>query len=307
MPLAIDEVEFLSHGITVRAGVFHPDDRTLASDRGLPCIVMGHGLGGTRSAGLEPFARHFAEAGMMVLCFDYRGFGGSEGEPRQCVDVRMQLDDWHAAIGYARNVAGADPDRIGLWGSSFSGGHVVAVAVEDGDVAAISAQGAMLDGLAALKHLIRSNGVAAVMKLSTYAGLDALRGRLGSPRLTWPVVGPPGSAAVLTSPDAEPGYRAITPPDWRNAITLSWALSLPLYRPNRMAAKLRCPALFCITEEDAVVPPAAMEDAARQAGDWAEVKRYPIGHFEIYVGDGFRQAAADQADFFVRHLGLRRG
>lgn len=303
MTITVEDVEFLSHGITVRAGLFRPSDARRASPRGLPCIVMAHGLGGTRDAGLEPYARRFAEAGLLVLCFDYRGFGTSDGEPRQCVDVRMQLDDWHAAIGYARDAAGADPDRIGLWGSSFSGGHVVAVAVEDGEVAAISSQGAMLDGLAALKHLIRSNGAAAVMKLSTYAGLDALRGKLGSARIQWPVVGPPGSAAVLTSPDAEAGYGAITPPDWVNAITVSWALTLPLYRPNRMAAKLRCPALFCITEHDAVVPVSAMEDAARQAGDKAEVKRYPIGHFEVYVGAGFTRAVADQTEFFTRHLG----
>lgn len=303
MPVSINEVEFLSHGITLRAGVFSPHKSPLNTAAGLPCIIMGHGLGGTRAAGLEPFARHFANAGFCVICFDYRGFGSSDGHPRQCVDIRMQLDDWHSALSYARSRSDIDPTRIGLWGSSFSGGHTVAAAVEDGDVAAISSQGAMLDGLAALKHLIRENGIAAVMKLSASAALDVARGVVGSQRILWPVVGKPGSQAVLTTPDSESGYLAITPPDWRNEISLSWALTLPLYRPNRMAAKLRCPALICITERDAVVPPSAMEDAARQAGDKAEVKRYPIGHFEIYVGEGFRQAVADQTDFFTRHLG----
>lgn len=303
MTIAIDEVEFLSHGIMLRAGVYKAKKSPLSKAKGLPCIVMGHGLGGTRAAGLEPFAQHFADAGFCVICFDYRGFGTSDGQPRQVVDIRMQLDDWHSAISYARSRPDVDPTRIGLWGSSFSGGHVVAAAVEDRDVAAVSSQGAMLDGLAALKHLIRRNGLHAVMTLSSQAAMDAARGKLGAARITWPVVGEPGSQAVLTTPDSVPGYLAITPPDWVNAISLSWALTLPLYRPNRMAANLPCPALFCITEHDEVVPPAAMEDAAKQAGSKAEIKRYPIGHFDIYVGEGFKKAVADQAEFFKRHMG----
>lgn len=303
MSVTVEEVELLSHGIILRAGVYAPGTSALKSAKGLPCIIMGHGLGGTRAAGLDPFARHFAEAGFCVVAFDYRGFGQSDGQPRQCVDIRMQQDDWHSTLSYVRSRPDVDPSRIGLWGSSFSGGHVVAVAVEDGDVAAISAQGAMLDGLAAFKHLLRENGLAAVLKLSRQASLDALRGKLGAKRITWPVVGAPGSQAVLTTPDSMSGYLAIAPPDWVNAITLSWALTLPLFRPNRMAAKLSCPTLICITEHDAVVPPAAMEDAAKQAGDNAEVKRYPIQHFEVYVGEGFKRAVADQTEFFTRHMG----
>ncbi len=303
MPAVAEEVEFLSHGITLRAGVYKTKKSPLSNAKGLPCIVMGHGLGGTRAAGLEPFALRFADAGFCVICFDYRGFGTSDGQPRQVVDVRMQLDDWHSAISYARSRPDVDPARIGLWGSSFSGGHVVAAAVEDRDVAAVSSQGAMLDGLAALKHLIHRNGLRAVMTLSSYAAMDVARSKVGAPRITWPVVGAPGSQAVLTSPDSVPGYLAIAPPDWINAISLGWALTLPLYRPNRMAVNLPCPALFCITEHDDVVPPAAMEDAAKQAGNKAEIKRYPIGHFDIYVGKGFEQAVADQAEFFTRQMG----
>ncbi|MEN8663393.1 MAG: alpha/beta hydrolase [Polycyclovorans sp.] len=302
MSVTVEEVELLSHGITLRAGVYVSANPALQGARGLPCIVMGHGLGGTRAAGLEPFARHFAAAGFCVVCFDYRGFGLSDGEPRQLVDIRMQLDDWHATLHYVRSRSDIDPTRIGLWGSSFSGGHVVTVAVEDGDVAAVSAQGAMLDGLATFRHLLRQNGWAAVLNLSRQASLDALRGTLGAKRITWPVVGAPGSQAILTTPDSLSGYLAIAPPDWVNAITLSWTLTLPFYRPNRMAARLNCPVLICITELDAVVPPAAMEDTACQAGDKAEVKRYPCRHFEIYVGDGFRQVVADQTGFFTRHL-----
>src|SRR5690606_6007878 len=102
------------------------------------------------------------------------------------------------------------------------------------------------------------------------------------PRVTLPVVGAPGSKAALTTPDSEPGYLRIAPPDWKNEISASWALTLALYRPNTMTPRLPCPALFCIATEDVVVPPSAMEDGARRGGARVEIRRYPVGHFDIY-------------------------
>jgi len=305
MAIKVEEIEFNSRGVRLRAGFFHPAAATgkaLRSSQGAPCVVMAHGLGGTRAAGLEPFAQRFAEAGLAVLVFDYRGFGKSDGKPRQVVDVRAQLDDWAAAISHARSMKSINPQRIALWGSSFSGGLVVAAAVEDGRVAAVSSQGGMLDGLAALTHLLKAEGPVQMAKVSALAALDAARARLGLSRVTLPVVGAPGSMAVLTTPDSVPGYGAITPPDWVNAISLAWMLTLPLFRPNLMAAKLHCPTLFCIAEQDAVVPPAAVEDAARRAGAKAEVRRYARGHFDIYVNEGFEDSARDQTAFFLKHL-----
>ena len=139
-------------------------------------------------------------------------------------------------------------------------------------------------------------------KISALAALDAARAKLRLPRVMLPIVGAPGSMAVLTTPDSEPGYRAITPPDWVNQISLSWMLTLPLFRPNMMAKHLPCPVLFCIAEQDAVVPPAAVEDAAHRAGSKATVRRYPRGHFDIYVGEGFEDSVRDQTAFFLQHL-----
>jgi dienelactone hydrolase len=303
--IAVEEVEFRSQGVTLRAGHFLPaagTAQTLRNGAGLPCVVMAHGLGGTRAAGLEPFARRFAAAGLHVLCFDYRYFGMSDGQPRQWVSVPRQLQDWAAAIAYARSLQGVDGARIALWGSSFSGAHSVAAAVADGKVAAVSSQGAMMDGTASLLNLLRGIGPAHVLKLSAYGLADGVRSLLGLGRVTMPVVGLPGETAALTTPDSKPGYLRITPPDWRNSITCTWALSLALYRPNTMTARLPCPALFCIATEDLVVPPAAMEDGARRSGGKVEVKRYPIGHFDIYIDQGFENASRDQTEFFTRVL-----
>ncbi len=293
------QTEFKSQAVTLRAGHFLPANEALKNARGLPCVVMGHGLGGTRAAGLTPFAQAFAQAGLHVLCFDYRGFGSSDGTPRQVVNVSMQLDDWAAAIAHARSLPGVDPQRIALWGSSFSGAHSVAAAVRDGKIAAVSSQGAMMDGFAALLNLVRQCGLAHALKLSARGLADATLGALGLGRVTVPVVGLPGESGALTTPDSKPGYLAITPPDWKNEISTSWALTLALYRPNRMTPRLPCPALFCIATTDVVVPPSAMEDGARRAPDKVRVKRYAAGHFDIYVPPLFNQVSRDQTEFFL--------
>ncbi|WP_051748239.1 alpha/beta hydrolase [Nevskia soli] len=307
LAVTVEEVEFPSHGVTLRGGHFLPaagaGQESLKNARGeLPCVVMAHGLGGTRAAGLEPFARRFAAAGLHVLCFDYRYFGKSDGEPRQWVSVGRQLQDFAVAIAYARTLPGVDASRIATWGSSFSGAHSVAAAVADGKIAAVSSQGAMMDGFASLLNLLRKVGPVHVLKLTAFGLADGMRGALGLGRVRIPVVGMPGENAALTTPDSKPGYLNIAPADWRNEITCTWALGLAMYRPNTMTPRLPCPALFCIATGDVVVPPGAMEDGARRSGGKVEVKRYPIGHFDIYVDEGFENASRDQTEFFVRVL-----
>lgn len=103
-----------------------------------PALVMGHGFGATRTARLDAYAKRFSDdLGVGVLAFDYRHFGDSEGEPRQLLDIGSQLRDWEAAVAFARGRDGVDPERVGLWGTSFAGGHVLAVAAGDPRVAAV--------------------------------------------------------------------------------------------------------------------------------------------------------------------------
>lgn len=107
---------------------------------------MGHGLTGVRSVGLPPFAETFASSGIAAFVFDYRYFGDSGGSPRYLVDPLQQLDDWAAAVAYARALDGVDGDRFAVWGSSFSGGLVLKVAADHPDVDAIVVQVPAVDG-----------------------------------------------------------------------------------------------------------------------------------------------------------------
>ena len=138
-----------------------------------------------------------------MLLFDYRHFGASSGEPRQLVDIRRQLADWRAAIGFARGLEGVDPRRVALWGTSFSGGHVVQVAAGDDRVAAVVSQAPFTDGLST----IRSGGVAAALRLTVGRHSRRCR-RAGRARA---LLHPVGGATRLDRGDGDPRGRARLP------------------------------------------------------------------------------------------------
>lgn len=267
-----------------------------------PCVVLAHGFGGTVDSGLMPFAERFSQAGLDALAFDYRHFGASDGEPRQLLSIPRQLEDYAAAIAFARSLDGVDPERIVLWGSSFSGGHVVAAAVADGRVAGVISQVPGMDGVANLLNLVRYAGVAQIAKLALAGMRDLAASLRGRPSVTVALVDAPGGFAFMTSPDAEPGYRAITGPSWQNRAAARVALTVGAYRPGRMAERLPCPILVLIADRDAIAPAKAAEDAAWRATGRAEVRTYPIGHFDIYTGEPFERAVADELHFLRRHL-----
>jgi uncharacterized protein len=295
LPYKREDCTFSSRTVLCRAWLYRPAGQ---AGTPLPCIVMAHGLGGTRTAGLAPYAERFAAAGYGVLVFDYRHFGDSEGRPRQLVSIKRQLEDWESAIAYLRALSGVDPDRIALWGSSFSGGHVIVTAARDRNVAAISAQGPMMDGWAALVNFLRYAGAEKLLQLAVLGLLDQIRALMGMSALTVPVIARPGSLAVMSSPDAYDGYKAFAPPDWRNELCARLALTMGTYRPIMHARKVACPALIQVCRQDSVAPAAAAVATARRMGRRAELKLYDCGHFDIYVETVFERAVKDQLAFF---------
>jgi len=118
------DVIFKVKGTSLSAWLYLPENLSVP----VPCIIMGHGLGGTKAMGLESYAIRFQEAGFAVLTFDYRHLGESEGEPRQLVWIPYQLEDYATVINYARSLKEIDSARITLWGTSLNGGHVIVTA-----------------------------------------------------------------------------------------------------------------------------------------------------------------------------------
>ncbi len=300
-------VEFTSAGERCAGVHLAPGRDAFAGvDGRAPCVVLAHGFVGTVDSGLIPYAERFAAAGLHALAFDYRHFGNSGGEPRQLLSVRRQLEDYAAAIAFARTLDGVDPERIVVWGTSYSGGHVVPVAVADGHVAAVIAQTPAMDGVQTLLNLIRYAGPGYALRLVGAGVRDLVSSLRGGEPVMLPAVGPPGSLAAMSSPDAEPGYLSITGETWRNEFAARIMLSAGSYRPGLQADRLPCPMLVQIADRDAVAPAKAAQAAAWLATGRGEVRTYPIGHFEIYTGAPFERAVSDQLHFLSRHLGAGR-
>ena len=125
----------VSDGTVLRGEVLRPD-----GPGPWPVVVMSHGFGVVRTMALPAFADVVAQAGIAVLTYDHRNLGASDGTPRQEVDPWVQLADARDVITHARSLPGVDPERLGLWGTSYSGGHVLVLAATDRRVRAVVSQ-----------------------------------------------------------------------------------------------------------------------------------------------------------------------
>jgi fermentation-respiration switch protein FrsA (DUF1100 family) len=266
----------------------------------LPCVVMGHGTTGTMDFGLAGYARRFAAAGFAVLVFDYRHFGASEGQPRQLVNVGRQVADWRAAVRYARSLPQVDPERVALWGTSLSAGHVVTVAAGDPRVVAVVAQ---LPFLGIDVHHASPRSGRVTRALFAAAIRDATGGLIGRPPVTVPMVGAPQTVAVFTGSEdyAVANTLGADAPLWRNEMAARSLFSLIRYRPGRLAGRLEMPLLVCVAESDTAASVPLAVRAAEQAPR-GQLRRYPGGHFAAYVGEVFEQMVTDQVAFLQRHL-----
>lgn len=291
---ARDDVEFRSGDAICRAWLYLP-----ATPEPPPVIVMAHGLGGVREMRLDAYAERFAAAGYACLVFDYRHFGASDGQPRQLLDIKRQLADWSAAVAFARSRPDVDGSRIILWGSSFGGGHVIVTAARESGIAAVVSQCPFTDGLASA--LVIDPRTSAKVMLRALA--DAVSSRFRREPLTVALAGPPGSAALMSAPDAMPGYLSLVPNanSHHNEVAARVALHIPLHRPGRYAADVRCPILFTVCETDTVAPAKATLRHARKAPRH-EIHLYPAGHFEIYLGEPFERIVGDQLAFLQYYV-----
>lgn len=256
----------------------------------VPIVVMAHGLSGTRRDRLGPFAERFAATGFAALVFDHRGFGDSGGES-DLFHPSRQLEDWRAALAFARSLPGVDGARVATFGSSMGGGNALAAAAADQEVAAAISQVPFLD---IVRQAHRSSPAVAARMLAA-----ALRGR------HLPAVGQPHEPAFINAPGGEEGWRRVVEAGedsrWRNRVSSRWILGRP-YRPARHAAGLRCPWLVCVGEADRVAKPGPAIAAAKRA-PLGELCTYPgVDHFDVYDGPQHEAVVADQLDFLRRHL-----
>ena len=135
------EVEFVSGGETVRGDLLLPE-----GDGPFPVVVMAGGWCYVKELRQPQYAADFVKRGFAALIFDYRRMGASDGEPRQHIDPWAQIEDFKNAITFASNQPELDSNRIGIWGISYSGGHVLIVGATDPRVKAVVSNVAVIDG-----------------------------------------------------------------------------------------------------------------------------------------------------------------
>ncbi|WSA81838.1 alpha/beta hydrolase [Streptomyces sp. NBC_01799] len=298
----MDEITFTSGNDQCSAWHLPATGDAFAGAGGRPCVVMAPGFGGTRDDGLLGYAKGFAAAGIDALLFDYRGFGASGGSPRQLVSVRRQRQDYHAALAAARRLSGVDPDRIVLWGVSYAGGHVLAVTAQDKRVAATISLTPAMDGIAVLTQLARNGGLGYLVRATVHGLRDASRALTGRRPHLVPMIGEPGSNAIIPRQGGLEEYRALAGPTWRNEVCARAALEVGFNRPIASASRVTCPWLVQVGINDTIAPPHTGRRAVTKTGARAELREYPWDHLDVYVGPGQEQALADQLDFLRRAL-----
>lgn len=294
MAITREDVRFSSSGDECGAWLYRPEGAGP-----FPVVVLCHGLGAVREMRLDANARRFAEAGIVALNFTYRYFGDSDGSPRQLLDIPSQHADIAAAVDYVRTLDLVDPQRVALFGSSFGGGSVISVAAKRDDISAVVAQCPFTDGQASGFTL----GPVSTVKIGARAIADTLAGAFGKGPVYAQLAGTRGEPAMMTAHDVVDGYTALMPEGFEpdNRVAARIALKVMFARPGKSVKDLTCPTLICACEDDTVAPYKPTAKFAAQS-DLVTLKSYPIGHFDIYVGEAFETAVTDQVEFLRREL-----
>ncbi|MDP9821255.1 alpha/beta hydrolase [Nocardioides massiliensis] len=269
-----------------------------------PAVVMAHGIGGVKAAGLDPFARAFAAAGHTCFVFDYRHWGASGGEPREVLSVPAQLADYRTVLQHARTAEGVDPERVFVWGTSFAGMHVVELAASEPYLAGAIAQCPLVDGLAGLLNVPPARG----LRLMRQALLDRVGATRGAEPRYLPLIVGEGEFGVIATEDALLGQERLAPIDgspWPNRITARSLLDVTFSRPVRRAGRAQCPMLLVVAEDDTMAPTAPAVRAAARAPR-GELYRSRGGHYDVYAGgtDHDNVLAVELA--FLERVGAQR-
>jgi uncharacterized protein len=294
------DVEFDGEGVTLR-GWFYAAEGGSAPPGA--AVVMAHGFSAVKEMYLDSFAEVFAAAGLNVLVFDNRGFGASDGEPRQEIDPWAQVRDYRHAITYASTVPEVDPGRIGIWGSSYSGGHVLVVAAIDRRVKAVVSQVPLVSGHDNLRALVRADFIAGFRE---QFDADRLARFHGEPPAMVPVVDKdPLAPSALPTPDSWEWFTQTgdaRAPAWRNEVTLRSVEMFTEYEPVTYLPYISpTPFLLLVAVGDHLVPSELAIAAFDKAHEPKELVIMPGGHFDAY-GKGFEASSGRARDWFTRHL-----
>lgn len=282
------DVEFEgSGGVTLRGWLCTPEDAKTP----VPGVVMAHGFSGVKEQFLDRYAEVLCAAGLAALVYDHRNFGASDGEPRQQINPWAQARDYRYATDWVASRAEVDPDRLALWGTSFSGGEVIVVGAIEDRVRAVVANVPFVgypgvdygsDGgrFEAIRSALADDSGEGPADKGDTIGPIALIEEDG---VDGPVMFPGSDAAEVFRNWSGEGEST-----WHNSVTVQSAFSGdPAWDPGPAVEHLKAPLLMVVAGQDTV----AAADVALAAFERApEPKRLEVldcPHFEAYTGEWF--------------------
>ena len=301
-------VEFEGHGgLTLRGDFYRPEAHGPA-----PGLVMTHGFSATRSMCLAPFAETFCRAGLAVLVYDHRCLGDSDGQPRGEINPWAQMRDQRKALSWLEAQEGIDPDRLGLWGSSFSGGEVLVLGAVDERVKAVVANvplagfpgqnyGDAVTGFEAIKAALldESGQGLADQSPDSPQRLRVVDDNLSAESNPAPIFLPQEESAEWFL-----GQGRRSGSGWTNDVQLVNAFGCePPFDPGFCIEFIApVPLLLVVAQEDRLCSVESAEQAFERAGEPKHLLKIPGHHFSNYQGPAFKESADAMRDFLVHAL-----
>lgn len=305
------EIKFTSQGAQCSGIYFHPLSKgSKNAHKDAPekvsAIVMAHGLAATKEMfGLPEVAQNFCDAGFAVLLFDYRHWGASEGEPRGFLSPHHQIDDYRAALAWLSTQEKVDPERIGIWGTSLSGGHVLDLAAFDPMVKCVVSQVPAVDVYANMQQNMDSMTLAGLKALMVMDRIGRVQGRASG---VMAVNAPDGMPCLI--PGTENYERAERQarlhPNVSREITISSLEQLNAWAPAANIAKISPkPLLMILAMKDALTPPDLALEYYEKAGEPKKKVELTCAHYDIYPEENdtwFALAIKPSIEWFQEYL-----
>lgn len=287
------EIHFYSEGCKLVGDYFLPDDMKPGERR--PGIVLCHGYSGIRPLILPDYVKVFVAAGYPCLTFDYRGFNGSEG-PKWRIQALEQIEDIRNAITFLEHQAEVDANRIGIWGTSNGGAHIIYTAGVDARVKCAVGQVGYADGRRLLMDIRTPSEREALLKLLAEDRKQRVLTGKGS--------GAP-TAELLAGPQTreffKEGLEAM--PELYCEIPWEPAEATREYRPLDVVHNIAPRALLLIgAENDDLCRVDGYKAAYDKAGQPKKWVQYPIGHYGIYTPEWVEPSSREAVAWFDEHL-----
>jgi alpha-beta hydrolase superfamily lysophospholipase len=270
-------------------------------------VVLGGGWCYVKELAQPTFAETFAAQGISAIVIDYRTFGGSSGEPRRHIDPWAQIEDYRNTISYLEGREGIDAERIGVWGISYSGGHVLILGALDSRVGTVCSVVPVIDGW---DNLRLSHGTVSFRVLN--AALRDARARLYSVGEVTYIDHQPaelGAVGTFPFPQSRATFSRLkeseAPAYLGSATAQSTDLLLGYSVRPFLSRLVATPTLMCLAEGD----DHTHWDIAAEAFNAIPGTRKKLhivrhaGHLTLYEDvDTRRAVAAVATDWFVEHL-----